>query len=56
MVDVLNLVMLVCAAIGATAFGVLAAYAILRIGFYMMRRPQAGTAPVKTRPEVARIS
>jgi hypothetical protein len=55
MADGLNLVMLVCAAIGAMAFGVLAAYAILRVGFYAMRRPQTGTAPVKPRPEVARI-
>lgn len=33
MQDVTNLVMLVCASFAAMAFGVLAAYGILRIGF-----------------------
>jgi hypothetical protein len=51
--DVLNFVMLVCAAIGSMAFGILAAYAILRVGFALMR-PQPRSAPVKPpQPEPA---
>lgn len=51
--NLLNLVMLVCAAIGSMAFGILAAYAILRVGFALIgtnRRPA-----VKTSTEVARV-
>lgn len=55
MADVLNLGMLVCASIGSMAFGILAAYGILRVGFALMR-PQAGRAAVEARTEVARVS
>ena len=37
------------------AFGILAAYAILRTGFALMR-PQSRPVALKVRPEVARIS
>ena len=37
MADVFNLVMLVCAAVGSMAFGVLTAYGIFRVGFALMR-------------------
>ena len=40
MADLLNLFMLVCAAVGSMAFGVLLAYGIFRVGFGMMR-PQS---------------
>jgi hypothetical protein len=54
MADLLNLAMLVCASVGSMAFGVLAAYGILRVGFALMR-PQAQRAAVKARAEVARV-
>jgi hypothetical protein len=53
MADFLNLVMLVCASVGSMAFGILAAYGILRVGFALMR-PQPRPAAVKAHPEVAR--
>jgi hypothetical protein len=53
MTDLLNLAMLVCAAVGSMVFGILLAYGILRIGFALMRRP-ARAAVLKTQPEVAR--
>jgi hypothetical protein len=54
MADLLNLAMLVCAAAGSMAFGILAAYGVLRVGFALMR-PRAQRAEVKARPEVARV-
>ena len=54
MTDFLNLGMLICASVGSMAFGVLAAYGILRVGFALMR-PQARLEPVETRVEVARV-
>jgi len=50
--DVFNLVMLICAAIGSMAFGVLVAYGIFRVGFAMMR-PRRAMAPVKVRTQLA---
>jgi hypothetical protein len=55
MADLLNLAMLVCASLGAMAFGILAAYAILRLGFAFMR-PRQKQATVKTQAEAAHIS
>jgi len=57
MSDLFNLAMLFLAALGAMAFGILAAYAILRAGFALMR-PQTQKRPVavKTQPEAARTS
>lgn len=52
MTDLLNLVMLVCASVGSLVFGVLAAYAIFRVGFALMR-PQKRPVAVKTQPEAA---
>jgi hypothetical protein len=37
MVDLLNFAMLICASAGSMAFGILAAYWILRLGFALMR-------------------
>jgi hypothetical protein len=54
MADLFNLVMLVCAAIGSMAFGVLGAYGIFRVGFAMMR-PRRKDVPVKTQPEAATL-
>lgn len=55
MTDFINLVMLICAALGSMAFGVLAAYWIFRMGFALMR-PQKKAAPaVKTQPEAASV-
>ncbi len=56
MANILDLVMLICASVGAMAFGVLTAYAILRVGFALMRRPQRRQATVKAQPEAARVS
>jgi len=55
MTDVLSLAMLICASIAALAFGVFAAYGILRIAFLFMR-PRPRTAPVKQSPEMAQVS
>ena len=50
-----DLLMLFCASIGAMAFGILAAYWILRAGFAIIRPPQR-PAKVKAQPETAGIS
>jgi ABC-type glycerol-3-phosphate transport system permease component len=55
MADWVNLLMLVCACIGSMAFGILAAYAMLRTGFSLMGRSQR-PAVVKVRTQVARVS
>jgi hypothetical protein len=55
MTDLLNLAMLICASVGSMAFGILAAYGILRAGFALMR-PQVRRVAVKTRAEVAHVS
>jgi hypothetical protein len=55
MTDLMNLVMLICAAVGSMAFGVLAAYWIFRIGFALMRpqQPSQVVVAVKPSPETA---
>ncbi|MDR3742106.1 MAG: hypothetical protein P4L40_24055 [Terracidiphilus sp.] len=55
MTDLMNLVMLICAAVGSMAFGVLAAYWIFRVGFALMRPQKASTRAVQTRPEAAGV-
>ena len=55
MANLLDLAMLVCASLGAMWFGIMAAYAILRIGFACMR-PRRLSAEVKAQPQTARIS
>jgi hypothetical protein len=54
MTDLLNLVMLICAAVGSMAFGVLAAYGIFRVAFALMR-PRTERMSAKPRAEVATI-
>lgn len=49
MIDAL---MLVCATVGSMAFGVLAAYAVFRMAFALMR-PRRRAIPVKTQTEPA---
>lgn len=56
MADLLNLAMLVCAAVGAMAFGILAAYAILRVGFALLRPQQPPIAIKARQPEPARTA
>jgi hypothetical protein len=51
MTDLLNLAMLICAAVGSMAFGILAAYGILRAGFALLR-PQRRPVPVKAHAAV----
>jgi hypothetical protein len=53
--SLLDFAMLICASVGAMAFGILAAYAILRAGFALMR-PQRHPAEVKAQPQAARVS
>jgi ABC-type glycerol-3-phosphate transport system permease component len=53
MADLLNLAMLICVSAGSLAFGILAAYGILRTAFALMR-PQARPAAMKVQPQVAR--
>jgi hypothetical protein len=55
MANLLDLSMLIAASAGALAFGILAAYAILRVGFALMHSPRR-PAPLKTQPQAARIS
>jgi hypothetical protein len=55
MADLLNVAMLICAAVGSMAFGILAAYGILRVGFALIR-PRPRTVVVETQSEAARIS
>lgn len=52
MADALNVAMLVCATVGSTAFGVLSAYGIFRVGFALMK-PRPRAVAVKTQPEIA---
>jgi hypothetical protein len=54
MATLLDLMMLILASLGALAFGILTAYAILRAGLALMH-PQARQATVKTRAEAARV-
>jgi len=54
MTDFLNLVLLICACIGAMAFGILAAYWILRTGFALMRPRESRPLP-KPQPQPARV-
>ncbi|HEX4029334.1 MAG TPA: hypothetical protein VHX20_03175 [Terracidiphilus sp.] len=53
--DFLNLILLICASVGAMAFGILAAYAILRTGFALMRPPERRTV-TSPQTEPARVS
>jgi hypothetical protein len=55
MADLLNLAMLVVTSIACMAFGLLAAYGILRAGFTLLT-PQKRPVVVKTQPEAMRIS
>jgi hypothetical protein len=52
-----NLIMLVCASLAAMAFGVLAAYGILRIAFSIFRihARSVGMQP-QTNPQIARLT
>ena len=52
MADALNLVMLVCAAVGSMAFGVLMAYGVFRVGFALMR-PRIERVPIKVQAQLA---
>ena len=52
MVDAINLVMLVCAAVGAMAFGVLTAYGIFRVAFALMR-PKTARVAIKVSTQLA---
>jgi hypothetical protein len=55
MTSSLDLLMLICASLGAMAFGILAGYLILRVVFALMR-PSRHQAQVKPQPEIARVS
>ncbi len=50
-----DILMLICATVGAMAFGILAAYAAVRVVFAFMR-PRKTQTPVKAQTEAARIS
>jgi hypothetical protein len=55
MANFLDLAMLILASLGALAFGILTAFAILRVVFALMRAPRR-PALVKAQPQAARIS
>ena len=52
MADLLNFAMLICASLGSMAFGILAAYWILRVGFALIRPRSFRPAPIGARVEV----
>lgn len=52
MVDLLNLAILIGASVGSLAFGVYAAYGILRVGFALIC-PHPQPRVVKVQPEAA---
>jgi hypothetical protein len=54
MTDVVNFVMLIAASVGSLAFGVLAGYGVLRVGFALMR-PQREAMGVKAATRVAQV-
>ena len=56
MADLVNMVMLVGASAGSLAFGVLAAYGVVRAAFSMMRPHDERPTAVEAQPEVAQIS
>ncbi len=55
MANLLDMIMLILASLGALAFGILTAYAILRAGFALLRPPQR-QALMKAQPQAARTS
>ncbi|MGB8261234.1 MAG: hypothetical protein WCE75_12815 [Terracidiphilus sp.] len=55
MADLFNLTMLVAASAGALAFGILAAYGVLRAGFALMRAQRQPVA-VKAQAQTASAS
>jgi hypothetical protein len=56
MTDFVNTVMLIAASVGALAFGVLAAYGVLRAAFTLMRPQRLGGAgAVEAGVRVARV-
>ncbi|MGB7265847.1 MAG: hypothetical protein WBC92_10065 [Terracidiphilus sp.] len=55
MAGLLDLAMLICATAAALGFGILTAYAILRVGFAILR-PRRRRTGVKPEPETARVS
>jgi hypothetical protein len=55
MADLLNLVMLICASVGSLAFGILAAYGVLRMGFALMK-PRRERVGLKVQPQATRIA
>ena len=54
MTDLVNFVMLIAVSVGSMAFGVLAAYGVLRGAFALMR-PQGQGGILKARARVARV-
>jgi hypothetical protein len=56
MQDLVNMLMLICAAVGALGLGVVMAYLICKMGFAALKiqsRPAASVAPAKA--QVARV-
>jgi hypothetical protein len=53
MTDWMNLAALICAVVASTGFGLMAAYGVLRAGFWLMR-PQPRRAAVKPELSVVR--
>jgi hypothetical protein len=54
MTDLVNFIMLIASSIGSLAFGVLAAYGLLRAGFSLMRPRRQGMV-VEARAREARV-
>ncbi len=56
MANLLDLAMLVCASLGALAFGILAAFGVLRGCFALMRPQPRHAAAVDAQPQATRIA
>lgn len=56
MQDLVNLLMLLCAALASMAFGLLAAYALCRVAFYVFRIHAVQVAAERAKPRIAPAS
>jgi hypothetical protein len=54
MADFVNFLMLIAASIGSMAFGILAAYGVLRVAFTLMR-PRRRSTVIDTQAQGARV-
>ncbi|HVJ09868.1 MAG TPA: hypothetical protein VM554_15930 [Acidisarcina sp.] len=56
MQDIVNTFLLICAAMGSLALGVLLAYATCKVGFHVLRMHARSYAAPRAKAEIARVS